>query len=378
MARTATEVRHVIQRVALVSPYALSVFGGVQEQVLAMSRELTRRDVEVLVLAPDHHDHGSYESPARIARFGRRLSMPANGSRAPLTLSPRAARTARRAINEFSPDVVHYHEPFAPLLGWAALHAHEYPSVATFHRNGAGPALSLTRPLLRTLAHGIDVATAVSDAAATTIARAVGISPVVLFNGFETDRFTESLRVRDADVVLVYVGRLEERKGVKVAISAVRSHNDRGAEQWRLVIIGDGPERTRLQAQAGHDDSIIFEGALADAAKRAWLRRANALLAPSLRGESFGLTLLEAMASETAVVASDIEGYRDAAGSNATLFRAGDASDLERAVSEALRGETEQGLALAREHAQRWSMSSLVNAYFDLYSQAAGIFQQAR
>jgi phosphatidylinositol alpha-mannosyltransferase len=179
-------------------------------------------------------------------------------------------------------------------------------------------------------------------------------------------------------VVLVYVGRLEERKGVKVAISAVRSHNDRGAEQWRLVIIGDGPERTRLQAQAGHDDSIIFEGALADAAKRAWLRRANALLAPSLRGESFGLTLLEAMASETAVVASDIEGYRDAAGSNATLFRAGDASDLERAVSEALRGETEQGLALAREHAQRWSMSSLVNAYFDFYSQAAGIFQQAR
>jgi phosphatidylinositol alpha-mannosyltransferase len=368
----------VIERVALVSPYALSVFGGVQEQVLAMSRELGRRGVEVLVLAPDRDDHATYDSPAVIARFGRRLSMPANGSRAPLTLSPGAAKAARRSLNEFSPDVVHFHEPFAPLLGWAALHAHEYPSVATFHRHGAGPALSLTRPLLRNLARGIDVATAVSDAAATTISRAVGISPVVLFNGFETDRFTASPRERGADVVLVCVGRLEERKGVKVAISAVRSHNDRGDSQWRLVVIGDGPERTRLEALAGHDDSILFEGALADGAKRAWLRRANALLAPALRGESFGLTLLEAMASETAVVASDIEGYRDAAGSCATLFRAGDADDLERAVSEALRTETEHGLARAREHAQRWSMARLVDAYFDLYSHAAGIFRQAR
>lgn len=366
------------QRVALVSPYALSVFGGVQEQVLAMSRELGRRDVEVLVVAPDERDRAVYETPATLVRVGRRLSLPANGSRAPLTLSPRASRVARRALRDFGPDVVHYHEPFAPLLGWSALRAHEYPSVATFHRHGDGPALSLTRPLLRSLARGIDLSAAVSDAAAATIARAVGFAPTVLFNGFETERFTRTPRVRDAEVVLVYVGRLEERKGVTVAIDAVRSHNDRGAAQWRLVVIGDGPERHRLEALAGHDDRVLFEGALADDAKRAWLRRANVLLAPSLRGESFGLTLLEAMASETSVVASDIEGYREAAGAHATLFRAGDPTDLERAVGDALANESPQRIALARAHAQGWSMARLVDAYFDLYAHAASVFQRAR
>jgi len=368
----------VTQRVALVSPYALSVFGGVQEQVLAMSRELGRRDVDVLVLAPDDRDRAVYETPATLVRLGRRLSLPANGSRAPLTLSPRAARRARGALRDFTPDVVHYHEPFAPLLGWSALRAHEYPSVATFHRHGEGPALSLTRPLLHSLARGLDLSAAVSDAAARTIARATGLTPTVLFNGFETERFTRTPRVRDGDVVLVYVGRLEERKGVNVAIDAVRSHNDRGGEQWRLVVIGDGPERHRLEALAGHDDHVLFEGALADDAKRAWLRRANALLAPSLRGESFGLTLLEAMASETGVVASDIEGYREAAGPHATLFRAGDATDLERAVIEALADESATRVARAREHAQAWSMSRLVDAYLELYARAAGVFQRAR
>ena len=75
-----------------------------------------------------------------------------------------------------------------------------------------------------------------------------------------------------------------------------------------------GSRRARARTNGG------LQGALARRRKRAWLRRANALLAPSLRGESFGLTLLEGMASETTVVASDITGYREAAGEHAMLF----------------------------------------------------------
>ncbi|HUY17197.1 MAG TPA: hypothetical protein VMV11_06510, partial [Acidimicrobiales bacterium] len=67
-----------IRRVALVSPYALSVFGGVQEQILAMSRVLTARDREVLIVAPDASDVTVYDTPARVVRFGPRSSFPAN------------------------------------------------------------------------------------------------------------------------------------------------------------------------------------------------------------------------------------------------------------------------------------------------------------
>jgi phosphatidylinositol alpha-mannosyltransferase len=364
--------------VALVSPYALSVYGGVQDQVLAMSRELGRRDVEVLVVAPDRNDRVAHDTPATLVRLGRRVSVRANGSRAPLTLSASASRAARRALRDFAPDVVHFHEPFAPLLGFSALRAHEFASVATFHRNGGGPALTLSAPLLRLLARGLDVTAAVSVPAAATIARATGFSPQVLFNGFETERFVRTPRVRERDVILVCVGRLEQRKGVEVAVNAVRTHNDHARDQWRLVVIGDGPERSRLEALAGHDDNVIFEGAIPDEAKRAWLRRASALVAPALGGESFGLTLLEAMASETAVVASDIEGYREAAGGYATLFRAGDPGALERAITDALASETDEGLTRAHEHAQRWSMSRLVDAYIDLYARAADVFHGAR
>lgn len=359
-----------MKRVALISPYALSVFGGVQEQVLAMSRELSRRDLEVLIVAPDGRDKAIYDTPASVARFGGRVAIPANGSRAPLTLSPGAARAARAAVTAFAPDVVHFHEPFAPLVGWATLRAHAFASVATFHRSGSGPALTLTGPLLRELAKGIDVAVSVSAAAHDTVRRAAGLESDVLFNGFETDRFVTSTRQRGDEVLLLSVGRLEERKGVATAIEAVRSHNDAAAQPWRLVVVGDGPERDKLRALAGGDEQIVFVGAVSDDEKRGWLRRASLFLAPATHGESFGLVLLEAMASECSVVASDIEGYQSAAGGHATLFRAGDSAALTAAIKLALRSESAASVAAARQHAESWSMRALIDEYLERYERA--------
>jgi phosphatidylinositol alpha-mannosyltransferase len=357
-------------RIALVSPYALSVYGGVQEQTLAMSRELVRREHEVLIVAPDVHDHATYDTPAPIERFGRRWSMPANGSKAPLTLSPLATRRAWFAVEHFKPDVVHFHEPFAPLFGWGVLRTHHAAAVGTFHRSGAGPALRLTKPVLRLLARDIDVAVAVSETAARTINAACGLEPEILFNGFEAERFVATPRERTDEVLLITVGRLEDRKGTAHAIRAVRAHNARGARQWRLCIIGDGPQRAMLEALAAHDDMIVFLGATSDEVKRQWYRRASVLIAPALRGESFGLVLLEAMASETSVVASNIPGYREAAGGHATLFLAGDDLELERALESALENESPASIRAAREHAQRWSMASLMDGYESLYAKA--------
>lgn len=361
-------------RVALVSPYALSVFGGVQEQVLAMSRELARRGHVVLIIAPDAADRAIYDTSAEVQRFGNLVSLPANGSRAPLSLSLVASRAAHRALSDFAPDVVHFHEPFAPLVGWAALRAHDACAVGTFHRSGAGPALRLTRPLLELLAKGLDATVAVSEAAAVTIRSAVHVEPRVLFNGFETERFVATPRERTSETTLVTVGRLEERKGTAHVINAVRTHNARQRDQWRLVIIGDGPQRGGLEALAAHDDMITFTGALDDRDKRAWLRRANALVAPATHGESFGLVLLEAMASETTVVASDIDGYRDAVGDNGVLFRAGDPAALEEAVVRALAHETPDALARARAYAEHWSMRALIDAYELVYARALELF----
>jgi phosphatidyl-myo-inositol alpha-mannosyltransferase len=365
----------VTRRVALVSPYALNVFGGVQEQVLAMSRVLSQRGDDVLVVAPDSRDAARYDTPAKVVRLGPRISVPANGSRAPLTLSPWASERAKQVIASFHPDVVHLHEPFAPLLGWSTLRAHQFPSVGTFHRSGDGPAMKYGAPVIRALGQGLDVAVAVSAAAADTLQRAVTRESEILFNGFETERFVASARERSVETVLFYVGRLEERKGVGTLIEATREHNARGGKPWRLVIAGDGRDRNRLEALAAHDPRVVFLGPVSDVQKRSWLRRVHALVAPSTHGESFGLVLLEGMASETLVVASDITGYRDAAGGHATLFHPGDARSLELALESALRDDSPERTELARAYAENWSMTTLMDEYDARYELAQQRFE---
>ncbi|MDE3081959.1 MAG: glycosyltransferase family 4 protein [Acidobacteriota bacterium] len=368
-----------MSRVALVSPYALSVPGGVQEQVLAMSRELARRDHDVLVVAPDGRDRATYDTPARVARFGTRLSLPANGSQAPLTVSPAAALAARREIEGFRPDVVHYHEPFAPLIGWSSLWRHRAPAVATFHRSGSGPALRLTGALLRVLAARLDVAVAVSPAAAATWSAATPLSPEVLFNGFEAERYRAFAREVPDEVQVIFVGRLEARKGAGDVIRAIQIHNaTHPATPWRLRIVGDGPQRAGLEELASGDEHVSFLGAISDDKKRALLRRSSVAVAASTHGESFGLVVLEPMASEVPVVASDIEGYREAARGHATLYRAGDPASLAEAIETALATSTPESIAAAAAHAAHWSMAHLVDLYEGLYERARGEFSRVR
>jgi phosphatidylinositol alpha-mannosyltransferase len=287
-----------------------------------------------------------------------------------LTLSPLASRRAKDVIASFHPDVVHLHEPFAPVLAWATLWAHQFPTVGTFHRSGDGPAMKYGAPVIRALGRRLDVAAAVSAAAAQTVRRAAGIESEILFNGFEIERFAASPRERSVETVLFYVGRLEGRKGVGTLIEATREHNARGGKPWRLVIAGDGGDRNRLEALAAHDPRVIFLGRVSDAQKRSWLRRVHALVAPSTHGESFGLVLLEGMASETLVIASDITGYREAAGGHATLFHPGDAQSLELAIQGALGDDGEERRESARRYSENWSMTTLVNEYDALYELA--------
>ena len=150
------------------------------------------------------------------------------------------------------------------------------------------------------------------------------------------------------------LGRHEERKGVAHAINAVRAHNAKGDDAWRLVVLGDGPRRRALEALAAGDQVIVFVGAPSDEEKRRWLRRANALIAPSIGGESFGMILLEAMASETSVVASDIEGYREAADEFATCSRRATTQSRHPAVEPRAEGR-DAGVVVLRvkAHAQR-------------------------
>lgn len=361
-------------RVLLVSPYALSVPGGVQSQVAATARELAHRGIEVAVCSPGAADMSLVAAGVVHVARGAILPIPANGSRAPVTLSWRAAQVFAGRAASMRDGVVHVHEPFAPVAAYAVLHQHRAPTVATFHRGGGGPAYVVGRPLIHRLSRGIDVSTAVSNVAAETIHAAAGIDSSVLFNGFEVDRIRGAAPAPSTDPTILFVGRHEPRKGLRVLLEAL-ALVDRPLRCW---VVGDGPETDELRRRHGSDERIEWLGAVDDDEKFAGLSGADILCVPSLGGESFGLVPLEGMAAGTAVIASDIPGYREATAGHAMLVPPGDVTALAAALDQLLADPPGSGaLDAARAHAAAWSIPALVDRLVEAYAEAVDRFAAA-
>ena len=371
------------RRVALVCPYSLSRPGGVQGQVLGLARSLGRLGHDVTVFAPtDSPDDAPDGLP--FVDTGHSLSVRANGSVAPVSLSPSAAVRALRQLRALQPDVVHVHEPFAPGLPYALLAVrHLPPLVATFHRAGGSHLYTLASPVTRPLSRRIAVRCAVSEAAAATATAALGGTFEVLFNGIETDRFEGVEPWPTEGPTVMFLGRHEERKGLAVLLEAwnrVLDGPDRHLGDTPtpvLWVAGDGPETAALRRRFPPSAAVRWLGVIDEEEKVRRLVAADVLAAPALGGESFGMVLLEAMAARTVVVASDIDGYRDAAGGRAVLSPPGDPAALATALRGVLDGDLAGGadgrrswLDAGFERARRWSMSDLAVRYGALYDSA--------
>ena len=351
-------------RIALVSPYDITVFGGVQNQVLGLSRALLGTD-DVVVISPGK---SSERDGVPVVGVGAVVGVRANGSVAPISIAPSAWRRTRAALRDFRPDVIHIHEPFVPLVGLAASKTGLAPAVATFHRGGAGQLYPHLAPALRPRFESFGFRAAVSEEASSTLDVVFGPSarrPTILPNAIDIDRFAAAEVVPHAGRLVVFVGRHEQRKGLRVLLEAFKA----GIADTRLVVVGDGPESRRLRAEFASRPDIDFVGAVDDRVLASLVASADLFVAPSLSGESFGVVLLEAMAARTAVVASDIPGYRLAAGAAARFFPPGDVLTLRDAITELLdAAHARDVLVLAgNARAEAHSFSSLAATYRELY-----------
>lgn len=357
-------------RVALVSPYDLSRPGGVQGQVQGLAGALLRLGHAALVIAPDDRRPG-WSASGGVDRYaaGRAVALPANGSVAPVSLSPAASVRAVNAARAWGADVVHLHEPLAPVLGYGFLATRRWPLVATFHRAGGGSALAKAAPAGRWATRHLSERCAVSEVARQTAQALCGGRYEVLFNGVDLDRFRGGRAAAPGGVpAVLFIGRHEPRKGLGTLLEAFTGV-DPPAELW---IGGSGPETGRLQAAFPASERVRWLGRLTDGEVTERLRGATVLCAPSLSGESFGVVLLEGMAAGCAVVASDIPGYRDAGGGHAILVPPGDAAALGTALQRAVRAEPDaEARAAALAHAQGWSLDRLAERYVSAYRRAA-------
>jgi phosphatidylinositol alpha-mannosyltransferase len=323
-------------RVALVCPYSLAAAGGVQQQVVGLAGALAAAGDDVTLLAPT--GSGPYRPAVAgdvgVVLVGRSMRVPANGSRAPVALSPATARRTVEALRRLRPEVVHVHEPLAPAVGLAAALAHVAPTVATFHRAGVGLGYRAVAPLARRVAGGLDCCAAVSEPARDTLAAVLRRDPgcELVWNGVDVDRFARAEPWPEQRPSVLFASRHEHRKGLDVLLEAfVAVPGDA-----RLVVVSSGPQTDRLRRRSHGDPRIEWCGVVSDDELARRLAAATVFVAPSRGGESFGLVLLEAMAAGAAVVASDLPGYRLAAGDAACYVPPGEPDPLAKAISELL------------------------------------------
>jgi phosphatidylinositol alpha-mannosyltransferase len=349
----------------MVSPYSLTIPGGVQQQVLGLARALREKGHEVRVLGPcDGPPPDSFVTP-----LGNSLPTAINGSIAPVAPDASAAFRTIRALNDEAFDVLHVHEPLVPGPTLTAVLVKLAPIVATFHSAGESGAYKTFQKLGRPIARRIDVRVAVSADAVELAQRYIGGEYEVLFNGIDLEAYSGPI-VEQRDNAIFFCGRHEPRKGLGVLLEAVSLMPG----DVRLWIASDGPETESLKAQYENDQRIEWLGRISDAEKIDRLRRASLFCAPSLRGESFGIVLLEAMAAGTPVVSTDIDGYRNVAtdGENALLVEAGNAHALASAMSRIIADPrlATRLTAAGRIHAQSYSLDALADHYVLLYEKA--------
>ncbi len=358
-------------RIGLVCPYSMTRPGGVQNHVLGLARWLVGEGHEAHLLAPGTPPEGMLAdyglAPVQFTSAGPGMPVPFNGSIARINFGGIVAWRVAAWLNTRRLEVVHVHEPMTPSVSFFSAAFATAPVVATFHTANDGlPAMAVAQRLVPHVNRRIVRAIAVSS-----VARQVAHRPAtVIGNGIRVSDHslapaTGAWRGGERPV-LTFVGRYSEpRKGFGVLRGALPTLLAAHPE-LRVQVVGHG--------LPVNDDRITFLGSLDDQARNQVLATSDVYLAPQTGRESFGIVLLEALASGAPVVASDLPAFRevvtDGWGPVAQLFRPGDEHDLNRAVLESLAQPRDLNLARGRAQAERFDWSAIGPKVLDEYRQA--------
>jgi glycosyltransferase involved in cell wall biosynthesis len=403
------------------SVYPLHRFGGLERHVFDLVRSLLARDVCVTLVAPppaadrpiDARADAVFRHPQLTLAPVPYVSFPFANRRGTTILDRstaypifglRAGRAAARLAAGGEVDIIH--SLGASGLGYA---------LADF-KSGARTPLVLnpqgleefgatdpSRARLKRLAYwplqvavkrtarAADRVIATDRSLVDDVVRHLGIPPAVVRvipNAIELGEcdgpwaaqravsLREQVALREGDVLLVSVGRLERNKGFDVLIRALETlARDKALpERWRWVLIGTGPMRGALEARissAGLNGRAILRGAVDAVELHGWYEAATIFVHPTLY-EGSSLVTLEAMAHRRAIVATKAGGLPDKVvpGVNGWLVEPGDARALAEAIRAAVSSRAELGRMGAQSRAlveREFSWDAAADRVVDLY-----------
>ncbi len=300
-------------KIGIVTPYAYPMPGGVNDHVGSLYRVLRSRGHDVRIITSSHGLQKASEGD--IIRVGKGFSVPFNGSMGTITLSPTYLAQMRAILERERFDVLHYHEPFVPFLSLVTLTLSTSVNVGTFHAfGGLSISYEFGKRMLGHYAGKLHGRIAVSPAARHFISRYFPGEYTIVPNGVEPGRYQRAVpiaRYRDGVPNILFVGRMEPRKGLIHLLRAFRKLQRDGVRA-RLLLVGTGPgeREARRYVLTRQLEDVEFLGRVSEAQKAQLFKTADIYVSPATGRESFGIVLLEAMSAGAPIICSDIHGYR--------------------------------------------------------------------
>ena len=307
-------------KIGIVCPYNILKDGGVQEHVKALQAELQLRGYDAKIVTPLPRDFREVPDLPNVIFVGTSTDF-----HSPLHTSAQVSATADtdridEVLQAEQFDILHFHEPWTPVLSRQILQRSTSVNIATFHAKIPETLMSRTvikvvTPYMKSVLKYLHEYTAVSTSAAEYVGSLTDEPITIIPNGIDLSHYKvepQPARVDGPAKTILFIGRLERRKGVKYLLNAYRvlTHDNPDVQ---LIIAGDGPDREQLMLLA--EDlklpNVTFLGYITDELKMQLLHEADVFCSPAVYGESFGIVLLEAMATGTVVVAGNNSGYTD-------------------------------------------------------------------
>ncbi len=301
-------------KIALISPYDPSHPGGVYEHIAHLRAEFQRRGHDVTILAPRGRK-GGLEVGDGFYGIGRTVPIPANGSMVRVTFDVTLYNAVKTILRREQFDLVHLHEPLIPVLPYLVLLNSRSVNVATFHAfRSSSPWYTAFKPYMSFMMSRLDARIAVSEPARNFVSQYFQGPYSIIPNGIDVSRFENAEPfpwAYDATPRILFVGRFTEpRKGFKHLLKAMPLIHQQFPDA-RLVVVGSS-KRDQFDRMIDRYEvrNVDFVGRASAEELPRYYASCEVFCAPSTSGESFGIVLLEAMASGCPVVAGDIPGYR--------------------------------------------------------------------
>lgn len=367
-------------KIGIVCPYNILKGGGVQEHVKALQAELISRGHDAKIITPLPRDvddpnlpniifigtSSDFKSPTNTVA---QISVYVNGDKIDEMLER----------EQF--DILHFHEPWMPDLSRQILQRSEAINIATFHAKIPETLMSrsiakVVTPYMKSVLKYFHLFTAVSESGAE-YARSLTDDPIAIVpNGIDLDAYHSPAKRKDPSGLksILYIGRLEKRKGVKYLLQAYKVLSDLDPEV-KLIIAGDGPDRERLELLTEDLElkNVEFIGYISNDQKHELLATSDLFCSPAVYGESFGIVLLEAMATGLVTVAGNNSGYRDLmSGLGAlSIVDPHDTEEFARRLKLLLSEPKLRKLwqTWATEYVQQYSYKNIVDEYEKHYAQ---------